>query len=360
MGGEGSGRPPSVNTIVAREANFIKNLPSGEPIILPNYSGVKDFARKDRNVSVGSGHTIQDEGVNMTTRANLNFSGAAVELIDDVGNDATIVSITGGSGDVTSAQFNDLSGSYWAVVPELSGAHYTLNTDVDTLSGAHYTLNTDVDTLSGAYYSHISVFNNLSGAHYTLNTDVDTLSGAYYTTKGHVATISGALWHLSGAYYTHAGDSSDPHGANLTQTNIKSSGEISGAKIHVDMITGRNFYESGVINEISGSNYFIDFNNGNFQHLTISGANVVYLSFIPPNPPTPMSLSIFSTINNFAGVEVSKLSGSNIVNRYGGSIDTLSSGLFYSEGNTTYFNHNVYFYNNLNNTIIDVPGLASN
>ena len=176
MGGQGSGRPPSTETIVAREANFIRNLPSGEPIILPNYSGVKDFARKDRNVSVGAGHTIQDEGVNMNTRTNLNFSGAAVALIDDVGNDATIVSITGGSGDVTSAQFND----------------------------------------------------------------------------------------LSGAYYTHAGDSSDPHGANLTQTGIISSGVISGAKMVItgDMsVSGSAYVPNIVYNTTSGgltaSNYTI-------------------------------------------------------------------------------------------------------
>lgn len=46
----------------------------------------------------GSGHTIQDEGTPLTTRANLNFVGAGVTVTDDAGNDATVVTIAGGSG----------------------------------------------------------------------------------------------------------------------------------------------------------------------------------------------------------------------------------------------------------------------
>lgn len=45
----------------------------------------------------GSGHTIQDEGSDMTARTNLNFVGAGVTVTDDAGNDATVVTIPGGS-----------------------------------------------------------------------------------------------------------------------------------------------------------------------------------------------------------------------------------------------------------------------
>jgi hypothetical protein len=41
----------------------------------------------------GAGHTIQDEGSPMTTRTNLNFVGATVEVTDDNGNDATVVTV---------------------------------------------------------------------------------------------------------------------------------------------------------------------------------------------------------------------------------------------------------------------------
>lgn len=49
-----------------------------------------------------SGHTIQDEGVSLTQRRNLNFIGAGVTVTDDAANDQTDVTITsgGGSGDV--------------------------------------------------------------------------------------------------------------------------------------------------------------------------------------------------------------------------------------------------------------------
>ena len=48
----------------------------------------------------GAGHTIQDEGVDLTARTNLNFVGAGVAATDDAGNDATVVTISGGgSGD---------------------------------------------------------------------------------------------------------------------------------------------------------------------------------------------------------------------------------------------------------------------
>lgn len=41
--------------------------------------------------SVGGGHTIQDDGVSLTQRTNLNFIGAGVS--DDSVNDATKVNI---------------------------------------------------------------------------------------------------------------------------------------------------------------------------------------------------------------------------------------------------------------------------
>jgi hypothetical protein len=44
----------------------------------------------------GGGHTIEDEGTPLTQRTNLNFVGANVTVTDDAGNDATVVTISGG------------------------------------------------------------------------------------------------------------------------------------------------------------------------------------------------------------------------------------------------------------------------
>lgn len=51
----------------------------------------------------GGGHVIKDEGVALTQRTNLNFVGAGVTVTDDVGNDASVVTIasTGGLAQIT-------------------------------------------------------------------------------------------------------------------------------------------------------------------------------------------------------------------------------------------------------------------
>jgi len=46
----------------------------------------------------GGGHTIQDEGSDLTDRANLNFTGAGITCTDDAGNDATDCDVPAGSG----------------------------------------------------------------------------------------------------------------------------------------------------------------------------------------------------------------------------------------------------------------------
>ncbi len=62
-------------------------------VLTNNGSGTLTWA------AAGSGgHTIQDEGTPQTARANLNFVGAGVTVTDDAGNNATVVTIPGGSG----------------------------------------------------------------------------------------------------------------------------------------------------------------------------------------------------------------------------------------------------------------------
>ena len=98
MGGEGSGRKPSEATIVARMTE--QRTPIANDVWLPNYSGVQAAALKTATplgTGTGGGHVIQEEGVNLNQRTNLNFSGSAVTAWDDLAGDATIVSIETGS-----------------------------------------------------------------------------------------------------------------------------------------------------------------------------------------------------------------------------------------------------------------------
>lgn len=52
----------------------------------------------DQEPAAGSAHVVQDETAPLTQRAVLNFEGAGVTVTDDAGNDATVVTIPGGSG----------------------------------------------------------------------------------------------------------------------------------------------------------------------------------------------------------------------------------------------------------------------
>ena len=54
---------------------------------------------------VSTAHIIQDEGISLNQREKLNFVGAGVTVTDDSGNNATVVTIPGGSG---SADFDRL------------------------------------------------------------------------------------------------------------------------------------------------------------------------------------------------------------------------------------------------------------
>lgn len=70
----------------------------------------------------GGGHTIQDEGSDLTQRTKLNFVGAGVTVTDDSGNDATVVTISTSAGagyqGVTSGVIDGVNTVYtWAVAP---------------------------------------------------------------------------------------------------------------------------------------------------------------------------------------------------------------------------------------------------
>lgn len=64
----------------------------------------------------GGGHTIQDEGVNLTPRAALDFVGAGVATADDVTNDRTTVAVPG---DRTYVHTQGTGAATWVVTHSL-------------------------------------------------------------------------------------------------------------------------------------------------------------------------------------------------------------------------------------------------
>ena len=74
----------------------------------------------------GSGHIIQEQGTSLTQRSKLNFVGATVTATDDLGNDASVVTISSDLSDYT----NDAG--FLTAIPD----DYLLNTG-DTGTGAY-------------------------------------------------------------------------------------------------------------------------------------------------------------------------------------------------------------------------------
>lgn len=63
---------------------------------------LNDLQNQINNISTsGGGHIIQEDGTSLTQRAKLNFIGTGVNVSDDSGNDATIVSISSSGGGLT-------------------------------------------------------------------------------------------------------------------------------------------------------------------------------------------------------------------------------------------------------------------
>ncbi len=102
--------------------------------------------------------------------------------------------------------------------------HTQLESNLTTVSGATVTNAADIVTVSGAGVV-------VSGATVTNAADIVTVSGAGVVVSGAGVTVSGAGVTVSGAGATHQADASDPHGATLIQTNISTTGLISGTTL---------------------------------------------------------------------------------------------------------------------------------
>ena len=261
MGGEGSGRKPSEETIVARMTE--QRTPIANDVWLPNYSGVQAAALKTATAigtGGGSGHVIKDEaGADLTARRNLNFTGAGVVATDNAGTDSTDVTIAGGAGaetdpvfmalsgsianyalsggatvtlGVTQANVLSLSGSAWTHILSGTNAHGGIilsgSTPLFALSGgATISLGTHMLSGSNAHGGIITsgstaLFALSGGASVSLGTHM--LSGSNAHVGGIITSGSTALFALSGgatvSLGVHAADSTDPHGTTLTQTNL--------------------------------------------------------------------------------------------------------------------------------------------
>lgn len=176
------------------------NLESGLSHLNIQDIGTLTHSQLESNQTTISGAGVTNTGNISTNTSNItNLSG-------------TVVVVSGAT--VTNA--NDITTTS-GVLNTVSGATVTNATNITTISGATV-------TNSGATATNASDITTISGA-------TVTNSGATFTNAGDITTISGVLVTVSGAGATHQADSSDPHGTTLTQTNISSTGLISGTTL---------------------------------------------------------------------------------------------------------------------------------
>lgn len=100
----------------------VKSTPIGadKVLVIDSVDGSTKIVTASTLPTAGAGHTIQDEGTPLTTRAGLNFVGAGVTATDDSGNSRTNVTIPG---------YTPRQAAYQAVA-------YTATLTIDPTAGA--------------------------------------------------------------------------------------------------------------------------------------------------------------------------------------------------------------------------------
>lgn len=169
-----------------------------------------------RSVVTAAGHTIQDEGTPLTTRTNLNFVGAGVTATDDSGNNATKITIPGGSGGAHKTPMR------------ISCMGYSLS-DTAITWGNIVAQGDLIFILDAAPNSTDGLFTILSVANpYSPVVLSQTLITSASTTVGHLQVAGKyAYITLNGDAKLRIYDISDPHNPSLTSsTSITSPGAM--------------------------------------------------------------------------------------------------------------------------------------
>ena len=272
MGGQGSGRPPSVETIIARQRP--QETPIGDSLFLPNYSGIKDEAKKTSPVDItGGGISSETDPV----FASLSGVFLPSSVSGAFATDVLLTSLSGAhavtSGATVLNQSNILSLS--GITVGISGASTQNAADIISLSGvavgisgASIATNTNLTSLSG-------VVVGISGATIATNINLTSLSGVHVGTSGVVtlnrtelADLSGAVLGISGAALTAE---TDPIFAGLSGVFLPAN--TSGAFMQAST--------SGAFMNASVSGAFLPANvSGAFLPTAVSGAFLISGSYI--------------------------------------------------------------------------------
>lgn len=194
------------------DASAIKNLPEIKGGKFYGGSGIKEVIA-GTNITVdnsnpgypviasnnsGGGHIIEEEGTPLTQRANLNFVGASVTVTDDAGNDATIVTITGGGA------VDSVNGQTGVVVLDADDIDDTSTThkfvtaaDITKLGNLSGTNTGDQTTITGnaGTATALQTARTIGGVSFdgTANITVATATGGFTVSGGNLAIGTNSL-----------------------------------------------------------------------------------------------------------------------------------------------------------------------
>jgi hypothetical protein len=216
MGGPGSGRKVSIGNMFNPGINRVKQTTNAGD---PGYDNVRENIDPHVRTKVIDTKEIIQAGVSYD--------------LSTVGADSIWTSGSGFIYPISGIQI--ISGAGVISTGVISGTNVTTgsnpgHTHTIYASAGQVTTHvadTDIHFLSGAFTTHVAG-DGSDHADVALNTAqvviisgaLAEVSGAQVLISGALAEVSGAHTSLSGAYYTHAADTSDPHGAVVTQTGM--------------------------------------------------------------------------------------------------------------------------------------------
>jgi len=208
-------------------------------------------------------------------------------IVDSINvNSGTIQNAPVNAKDIVNKAYADgLGGGDWTVSQAPAVIHPDNYTDTDTqlsegdITAMGFTKDVEVDwtadqspaVINAANYvdndttDHTALSNIGTLTHAEIETELTALSGVTVVNSAKVSYTDAAQFQtLSGAYIAHAADSSDPHGAALTQTTITAT-NISGTSITKtgdQTISGVAFVPNIVFGTVSGLHTASDYPQG--------------------------------------------------------------------------------------------------
>ena len=217
----------------------------------------------------GAGHIIRDESGPFTARTGLRFTGAIIDVTDDVGNDWTNVEVGyesyNESGDFPVACVTSGSDSI-----AIGNKHTVSGAQSGVLSGYYNRVESNQAVIAGGYNNHIQASSPGAaiggGKDHTISNDYSTIAGGYgHTISAKYASVGGGYKNtVSGTYGAIAGGSSNVASQNNAFVGGGFGNVASG--ISSAVVVGYDCTASGPYSTVLGGEYAVADKRGQITH----------------------------------------------------------------------------------------------